>query len=232
MGSFKSHALVLGQLRELLCCVHALAWVWVHGPCLHAGLRRYLGVTSRNQSHAVALRFCSPSLPSRTPQGVFTVSFKTVLSALSLCMLAASLPVQAETIGSVDTVFKWVGPDHKIVVDAYDDPLVEGVSCYVSRAKKGGIKGGLGLAEDRSEASLTCHAVGTIVIKQPLKQQDEVFSERISVLFKHLRVVRMVDAKRNTLVYMTYADRVIEGSPQNSVTAVPVPRSTPIPVKK
>ena len=160
------------------------------------------------------------------------MSCKIVLSALSLCMLAASLPVQAETIGSVDTVFKWVGPDHKIVVDAYDDPLVEGVSCYVSRAKKGGIKGGLGLAEDRSEASLTCHAVGPIVIKQPLKQQDEVFSERISVLFKHLRVVRMVDAKRNTLVYMTYADRVIEGSPQNSVTAVPVPRSTPIPLKK
>jgi CreA protein len=132
----------------------------------------------------------------------------------------------------VDTVFKFIGPDHKIVVDAYDDPLVQGVTCYVSRAKTGGIKGGLGLAEDRSEASLSCHATGPIVVKQPLKAQDEVFTERISLVFKRLRVVRMVDAARNTLVYMTYADRVIEGSPQNSVTAVPVLASMPIPIKK
>ena len=159
------------------------------------------------------------------------MSFQSVLLLLAVSAAALALPAQAETIGSVDTVFQWVGPDHKIVVDAYDDPLVSGITCYVSRAKKGGISGGLGLAEDRSEASLSCHAVGPIVIKQPLKKQDEVFSERISLLFKHLRVVRMVDAKRNTLVYMTYADRVIEGSPQNSVTAVPVPLSTPIPVK-
>ena len=159
------------------------------------------------------------------------MSFKTVLSALTVSVLVAASPALAETIGSVDTVFKWVGPDHKIVVDAYDDPLVDGVSCYVSRAKKGGIKGGLGLAEDRSEASLTCHAVGPIVIKQPLKQQDEVFSERTSLLFKRLRVVRMVDTSRHALVYMTYSDRVIEGSPQNSVTAVPVPASVQIPIR-
>ncbi len=155
--------------------------------------------------------------------------FAVCLSVAAAAVVA--LPVQAETVGAVDTVFKVIGPDHKIIVEAYDDPLVQGVTCYVSRAKTGGIKGGLGLAEDRSEASLSCHATGPIQFKQPLKQQDEVFNERLSLLFKRLRVVRMVDPKRNTLVYMTYAERVIEGSPQNSVTAVPVPVGTPIPVK-
>jgi CreA protein len=161
-------------------------------------------------------------------------TFAVVIAAVALAAAVLGLmrPAQAQTIGSVDTVFKWIGPDHKIVVDAYDDPVIKGVTCYVSRAKTGGIKGGLGLAEDRAEASITCHQTGNIEITRPLKQQEEVFSERISLLFKRLRVVRMVDAPRNTLVYMTYSDRVIEGSPQNSVTAVPVPASTPIPVKK
>ena len=146
---------------------------------------------------------------------------------LSACSLAGS-----EEIGAVDTVFKLIGPDHKIVVDAYDDPKVTGVTCYVSRAKTGGIKGALGLAEDKAEASIACRQTGVISFAAPLEKQDEMFSERISLVFKRLRVVRMVDAKRNTLVYLTYSDRVIEGSPQNSVTAVPVPASTPIPVKK
>ncbi|HEY5323085.1 MAG TPA: CreA family protein, partial [Caldimonas sp.] len=130
-----------------------------------------------------------------------------------------------------DTVFKLLGPDHKIVVDAYDDPKVGGVTCYVSRAKTGGIKGGLGLAEDLAEASIACRQVGPISFPKPLEAQEEMFNERISLVFKKLRVIRMVDRKRNTLVYLTYSDRVIEGSPQNSVTAVPVDRATPIPVK-
>jgi CreA protein len=131
----------------------------------------------------------------------------------------------------VDTVFKLIGPDHKIVVEAYDDPKVSGVACYVSRAKTGGIKGALGVAEDKSEASIACRAVGPVSVPKPLPQQEEVFNERISLVFKKLRIVRMVDQKRNTLVYLTYSDRVIEGSPQNSVTAVPVDRGTAIPVK-
>ena len=138
---------------------------------------------------------------------------------------------RAEPVGEVDTVFKFIGPDHKIVVDAYDDPQVQGVTCYVSRAKTGGIKGGLGLAEDKAEASIACRQVGPIGFARPLPQQEEIFNERISLLFKKLRVVRMVDKKRNTLIYLTYSDRVIEGSPQNSVTAVPVERSLPIPLK-
>jgi len=138
----------------------------------------------------------------------------------------------AETVGEVDTVFKLIGPDHKIVVDAHDDPKVSGVTCYVSRAKTGGVSGALGLAEDKSEASIACRQVGPIAfVGKPLELREEVFNERISLVFKHLRVVRMVDRKRNTLVYMTYSDRVIEGSPQNSVTAVPVDRATPIPVR-
>ena len=137
----------------------------------------------------------------------------------------------AEPVGEVDTVFKLIGPDHKIVVDAHDDPKVEGVTCYVSRAKTGGIKGALGLAEDKAEASIACRQVGPIVIAKPLPQQEDVFTERISLVFKKLRIVRMVDAKRNTLVYLTYSDRVIEGSPQKSVTAVAVDRGTPIPLK-
>lgn len=152
-----------------------------------------------------------------------------ILLLLLLLMLAR--PARAEAIGEVDTVFKLIGPDHKIVVDAYDDPGVRGVTCYVSRAKTGGIKGGLGLAEDKAEASIACRQTGPIAFPKPLRRQEEMFSERISLVFKRLRVVRMVDAARNTLVYLTYSDRVIEGSPQNSVTAVPVDRGTPIPLR-
>ena len=137
----------------------------------------------------------------------------------------------AEPIGEVDTVFKLIGPDHKIVVDAHDDPGVRGVTCYVSRAKTGGVKGALGVAEDRSEASIDCKRVGPIAFAGPLPSQEEIFSERISLVFKKIRVVRMIDAKRNTLVYLTYSDRLLEGSPQNSVTAIAVGPSTPIPVK-
>ncbi|RZL32133.1 MAG: hypothetical protein EOP35_20605 [Rubrivivax sp.] len=150
--------------------------------------------------------------------------------AAFLLLLAAT--AQAEPIGSVDTVFKLIGPDHKIVVDAYDDPKVAGVTCYVSRAKTGGISGAIGLAEDKAEASIACRQVGPVAIRQPLAQQEEVFNERISLIFKKLRIVRMVDPARNTLVYLTYSDRLIDGSPKNSITAVPVGRETPIPLKK
>ena len=157
-------------------------------------------------------------------------SLAASLLALSALLTACS-GANGEEVGAVDTVFKLFGPDHKIVVDAYDDPKVTGVTCYVSRAKTGGIKGGLGLAEDKAEASIACRQTGPISFAAPIAKQEEMFSERISLVFKKLRVVRMVDAKRNTLVYLTYSDRVIEGSPQNSVTAVPVLAATPIPVK-
>lgn len=152
-------------------------------------------------------------------------------SILAGALLAAGA-AHGETVGEVSTVFKLVGPNHKIVVDAYDDPKVDGVACYLSRARTGGIKGALGLAEDKSEASVACRQVGDIHFKGSLPQQEEVFNERASVLFKRVRVVRMVDQKRNALVYLVYSDRVIEGSPQNSVTAVPLPAGTTVPVAK
>ena len=143
--------------------------------------------------------------------------------------LAAS--AHAETVGEVDTAFKLIGPDHKIVVEAYDDPKVNGVTCYVSRAKTGGISGAIGFAEDKAEASIACRQVGPVSFTEPLKKRDEIFSERQSIMFKRLRVVRMVDAKRNTLVYLTYSDLLIDGSPKNAVTAVAIDRTTPIPLK-
>lgn len=133
-----------------------------------------------------------------------------------------TLPAQAEEIGSVDTVFKWLGPDNKIVIEAFDDPKVAGVTCYVSRSKTGGIKGGLGLAEDTSDASIACRQVGPITVKEKLKDGEEVFTERRSLLFKKMQVVRFMDEARNTLIYLVYSDRVIECSPKNSVTAVPI----------
>ena len=140
---------------------------------------------------------------------------------LGLC-LALPLVVQAEEIGEVSTVFKWVGPNDKIVVEAFDDPKVSGVTCYLSRAKTGGVKGGLGLAEDRAEASIACRQVGPIRFTGKLKDGEEVFKERTSLVFKTMQVVRFFDSKRNTLVYLVYSDRVIEGSPQNAVTAIPI----------
>lgn len=136
---------------------------------------------------------------------------------------------QAEQLGSVDTAFKLIGPDHKIIMEVFDDPKVEGVSCYVSRAKTGGITGALGLAEDTSDASIACRQVGDISFKEKLPKQEEVFSEKASILFKKIRIVRAVDEKRKTLIYLQYADKLIDGSPKNSITAVPVGK--PIPVK-
>src|SRR5678816_4661328 len=131
---------------------------------------------------------------------------KSSAASLSIALLCLPAPAAAEPIGEVDTVFKFIGPDHKIVVDAHDDPKVNGVTCYVSRAKTGGISGALGLAEDKSEASIACRQVGPISFAgKPLELREEMFNERISLLFKHLRVVRMVDRKRNTLVYLTYS---------------------------
>ena len=137
-------------------------------------------------------------------------------------LLAAPALVSAEQIGEVATVFKWLGPNDKIVIEAFDDPKVEGVTCYLSRAKTGGVKGGLGLAEDRAEASIACRQVGAIRFKGELKDGEEVFKERTSLVFKSMQVVRFFDEKRNTLVYLVYSDRVIEGSPQNAVTAIPI----------
>jgi CreA protein len=152
-----------------------------------------------------------------------------VLKGILGVALMLPLLVSAEEIGQVATVFKFVGPNDRIVVEAFDDPKVDGVTCYLSRAKTGGVKGGLGLAEDRAEASIACRQVGPIHFKEQLKDGDEVFKERTSLVFKTMQVVRFLDKKRNTLVYLVYSDRVIEGSPQNAVTAIPILPWAPAP---
>lgn len=158
-------------------------------------------------------------------------TYKHAIALAGFVLAGFSAFASAEPIGSVDTAFKLIGPDHKIVVEVFDDPRVKGVSCYLSRARTGGIKGAVGLAEDKANASVACRQVGTISFPGKLPRQEEVFSERASIFFKHVRVVRMVDARRNALVYLVYSDRLIDGSPQNSVTAVPVSTTLPIPLQ-
>ena len=143
---------------------------------------------------------------------------------LSLIVLLLALPAAAEEIGAVGYRFKWLGPNDKIVVEAFDDPDIAGITCYISRARTGGIKGAFGLAEDPPYASISCHQVGPVdgAQAEKLKSPHEVFSERASLIFKTTQVVRFYDPKRRALVYLTYTDRVIEGSPQNSISVVPV----------
>ena len=152
------------------------------------------------------------------------MKYKTLL--LTALLLVVGRAAQAEQIGSVDTVFKMFGPDHKIVVEAFADPDVKNVTCYVSRAKTGGIKGGLGLAEDTSDAAISCQQVGPVELSDKIKngkaQGDVVFQKRTSLVFKKLQVVRFYDAKRNTLAYLAYSDKVVEGSPKNAISAVPI----------
>lgn len=146
--------------------------------------------------------------------------------AASFATLLLASPVLAEEIGSVDTVFKMFGPDHKIVVEAFDDPDVKNVTCYISRAKTGGIKGGLGLAEDTADAAISCQQVGPVELSDAIAngkaQGDVVFKKRTSLVFKKLQVVRFFDQKRHALIYLSYSDRVVEGSPKNALSAVPI----------
>ncbi len=129
---------------------------------------------------------------------------------------------KAEEIGSVSTVFKMLGPNHKIVIEAFDDPDIPGVSCWLARAKTGGISGGLGLAEDPSDGSIACRQIGPIKLPDDLEDGEKVFNKRTSLVFKTLQVVRFYDERRHTLIYLVYSDKVIEGSPKNSISVVPI----------
>ena len=122
--------------------------------------------------------------------------------------------------GSVSTNFRWLGPNDKIVIDGFDDPKVQGVACHISRAQTGGVKGAMGMAKI-SDASIACRR-GPIKIVGELKEGERVFDEHRSLLFKTLQIVRFFDRERNVLVYVSYSDRVMEGSPQNSISTVPI----------
>lgn len=148
--------------------------------------------------------------------------FVVAFLGLSLC----SVSLIAEEIGAVSTTFKLVGANNRIVIEAFDDPQVAGATCYLSRAKKGGISGSLGIAEDPSDASLACRQTGPISLPDEVRtgklDGKKVFRKSTSILFKTLQVVRYYDKKRNTLVYLTYSDKLVEGSPKNSLSAIPI----------
>jgi len=149
---------------------------------------------------------------------------RTSTLVLSLCCFVGL--ANAEELGSVSTKFKWMGPNDKIVVEVFQDEAIPGVVCYLSRAKTGGVKGAVGVAEDTSDASIDCTQIGPVDLPDDIRSGkrngEEVFKKRTSLLFKSLQVVRFYDAPRNALVYLTYSDRIIEGSPKNSVTAVAI----------
>lgn len=145
---------------------------------------------------------------------------RRLAAALAFCLAAGA--AGAEEIGSVSTVFKLLGPNDKIVIEAFDDPKVDGVTCHLSRAKKGGVTGAVGLATDTSDAAIACRQVGPITIKEELEDGEPVFNKRTSVLFKTMQVVRFLDKKRNVLVYLVYSDKLIDGSPKNSISTVPI----------
>ncbi len=149
------------------------------------------------------------------------VGICAVLLVLALAAWIWSRPERGAT-GQVSTRFRLWGPNDRIAVDGFDDPKVQGVACHISRAVTGGVKGALGLAEDTSDASITCRQIGPIHITGNLRDGEAVFDERRSLLFKQLHVVRFFDRGRNVLVYVSYSDRVIEGSPKNSISSVPI----------
>ncbi len=129
---------------------------------------------------------------------------------------------EPELIFRRSTVFHLLTPDHTLATYAIDDPLVEGVSCHFTVPEKGGFEGLLGIAEELSVVSLACRQVGPVVFKGDFEQGEEMYRQRRSVFFKRMRIVRGCDATRNVLVYLVYTDKLIEGSPENSTSTVPI----------
>lgn len=129
----------------------------------------------------------------------------------------------AEEIGSVSTNWKLLGANDRITVQAFDDPKVPGVACHLSRAVTGGLTGAVGLATDTSDASIACRQVGPITVDVgALKTGEHVFKADTSIFFKTMQVVRFYDKKRNVIIYLVYSDKLIDGSPKNSISSVPI----------
>jgi CreA protein len=150
---------------------------------------------------------------------------RRLFAALILALAATAPALAQERVGEVSTTFRVVGPNDKVVIDRFDDPKVENASCYVSRAETGGLSGWVGLAEDPSRFSIACRATGPVKIVGEInrsKKGEVVFSEDTSILFKEMRVSRFFDAEKNVLVYLVWSTKLIDGSPYNSVTAIPI----------
>lgn len=142
---------------------------------------------------------------------------------LTLVAALTATTAAADVIGSVDTTFRLIGSNDRVVIERFDDPKVENASCYVSYAQTGGVSGWVGIAEDPSRFSIACRATGPIrVVGNVGSDFEEVFSRDTSILFKEMRVSRMLDAEKNVLVYLVWSTKLIDGSPFNSVTAIPI----------
>ncbi len=144
----------------------------------------------------------------------------TLLFAILAIPFATS--VAAEEIDCATTTWKMIGANHRVCVYAYDDPKIAGVTCHISQAKTGGVKGSFGLAEDPSQFSLACRQVGPIVLPAKLADDEVVFSESTSLIFKETKIHRFFDKKRNVLVYLAISRKVIEGAPANAISTVPI----------
>ncbi len=158
-------------------------------------------------------------------------SFRVMALLIALVGSLAAVPVRGDEIGAVSTVFNFLGPNHKIVVEAFDDPDIPNVSCWVSRSKAGGISGAVGLAEDPSYGAIACRQRGRIVLDDDIKEDlidetddggEQVFKARTSPIFKTMQVNRMYDAERNALIYLIWSDKVLEGSPKNAISVVAI----------
>lgn len=149
---------------------------------------------------------------------------KTFLFCASVLLIFGQAQASdSREIGAVSTAFKLIGPNHKIVVSAFDDPKIKGITCYVARPRTGGIKGGLGLAEDPSLASVSCVQTGPVSYLKKISTDEDgeqVFDESRSIIFKTLDVKRLVDVEKGVLVYVVRTSRIIEGSPDTSVSVV------------
>jgi CreA protein len=150
----------------------------------------------------------------------FALLMAGVLAAGSIETAAAA--EAPDLIFKKSTVFKWLTPNDKLATYGVDDPVVEGVACHFTVPEKGGFKGWIGVAEEVSDISLACRQTGPIHFKGKFEQGDDVFRQRRSLFFKRMQIVRGCDEKRNVLVYMVYSDRIIEGSPKNSTSTVPI----------
>jgi CreA protein len=160
---------------------------------------------------------------------VRTGFLRRVLAAAMMTMLlsaiagsAAQAADEPDLIFRRSTVFKWLSPNDKLATYGLDDPEVDGVACHFTVPEKGGFKGWLGLAEEVSDISLACRQIGPIRFKTKFEQGDDMFRQRRSLFFKKMQIVRGCDTKRNVLVYMVYSDKLIEGSPKNSTSSVPI----------
>ena len=188
---------------------------------LAAALRRVIGGETKG--------FYPPasSKPEKRASLPMSIPRTAALLATLLSLSPPLLPAHADSLDSdlifrKSTTFKFLTPNDKLAVYGIDDPVVEGVACHYTTPEKGGLSGALGLAEQTSDISLACRQYGPIKFKEKFSQGDIVFSERRSIFFKKMQIVRGCDTKRNILVYMTYSDKLIEGSPKNSTSTVPI----------